>query len=373
MTPKEIRPGWKPRDMADHYHTPRDLEGTGEIVAIIDLGEIVDPDELRKDFEKLGVPMPELVIVDDHSPAQPGLSPAAIETHIDLEIIGTLCPAATLRLYRCALNYSAMANAISQAVKDEVHVISISWGAAEKDVSSGTIRKVEDALAAATGAGITVCAAAGDFGAVGLIDGKTMRPENTPNSRANCMFPASSPNVLACGGTELVEASGKRQEIVWNNTATGGLATGGGVSEQFDLPDWQAQLKVTSANQAGGTGRILPDVSALAAMQDWDFEIPGAPKKYFGGTSAVAPFYAALITMANQMRVRKGKKRLGFLNSRLYDVARNKGDVFESIRIGNNKVAPDGPGYEAEHGFDACTGWGVPRADKLISALVGLS
>jgi len=45
------------------------------------------------------------------------------------------------------------------------------------------------------------------------------------------------------------------------------------------------------------------------------------------------------------------------------------GGLFVSITEGSNRLTPDGPGYDALAGFDACTGWGVPRADRLIAAL----
>src|SRR5213082_17559 len=78
--------------------------------------------------------------------------------------------------------------------------------------------------------GVTVCAASGDNGASdGVNDGQF-----------HVDFPSSSPSILACGGTVL-HATGKQinDEETWNDLGTGGGATGGGVSQVFDLPTWQ--------------------------------------------------------------------------------------------------------------------------------------
>ena len=64
--------------------------------------------------------------------------------------------------------------------------------------------------------GITITAAAGDNGSSdGLNDGKN-----------HVDFPASSPHVLAAGGTSLTVANGAiDQETVWNDGAQGGATS----------------------------------------------------------------------------------------------------------------------------------------------------
>jgi kumamolisin len=64
-------------------------------------------------------------------------------------------------------------------------------------------------------------------------------------------FPASSPHILACGGTSLQSANGViTSETVWNDGAQGG-ATGGGFSVQFPLPTWQANDKIKPPTGGG--------------------------------------------------------------------------------------------------------------------------
>ena len=83
---------------------------------------------------------------------------------------------------------------------------------------------MDEAFQAAAAMGVTVCVAAGDDGSTdGVTDGLN-----------HVDFPASSPNVLACGGTKVV-ASGNSisSETVWNELANNEGATGGGISDQF--------------------------------------------------------------------------------------------------------------------------------------------
>ena len=88
---------------------------------------------------------------------------------------------------------------------------------------------LDDAFQTAAALGITVCCASGDNGSTdGLDDGAS-----------HVDFPASSPYVLACGGTRLVAADGRiSDETVWNELPNEG-ATGGGASAFFSVPAWQ--------------------------------------------------------------------------------------------------------------------------------------
>jgi kumamolisin len=108
---------------------------------------------------------------------------------------------------------------------------------------------MDAACQSAAALGITITVAAGDDGST---DGGTGN---------NVDFPASSPHVLACGGTKLV-ANGATiaSEVVWNELANNEGATGGGVSNVFALPAWQAKAQVpASATSTGGRG--VPDVA----------------------------------------------------------------------------------------------------------------
>jgi kumamolisin len=163
-------------------------------------------------------------------------------------------------------------------------------------------------------------------------------------------FPASSPHVLACGGTELI-GSGTTitEEVVWNDQAEGGGASGGGFSVLFPLPSWQSSAGVS------GTGRGVPDVAGDASPESGYNILVDGEKQVVGGTSAVAPLWAALITLINQQ---KGTP-VGFVNESLYEDAAD----FHDITQGNNGAFSAGPGW------DACTGLGSPNGAEIAAAL----
>ena len=173
----------------------------------------------------------------------------------------------------------------------------------------------------------------------------------------NVDFPASSPHVLACGGTKL-DANGATivSEVVWNELANQEGATGGGVSNVFALPSWQANAHVPASSTAAG-GRGVPDVAGDAdPATGYEVRVDGQTS-VIGGTSAVAPLWAGLVAVANQQLGTK----VGFLQPAIY--AAKAASAFNDITQGNNGTFKAGPGW------DACTGLGTPITNKLIPLL----
>jgi kumamolisin len=173
----------------------------------------------------------------------------------------------------------------------------------------------------------------------------------------NVDFPASSPHVLACGGTKL-DAKGATivSEVVWNELANKEGATGGGVSNVFALPDWQAGAHVPPPSGRAG-GRGVPDVAGDAdPTTGYTVRVDGQTS-VIGGTSAVAPLWAGLIAVANQQL----GAQVGFIQPAIY--AAKAKSAFNDITVGNNGAFSAGPGW------DACTGLGSPIAGNLIPLL----
>ena len=168
-------------------------------------------------------------------------------------------------------------------------------------------------------------------------------------------FPASSPHVLACGGTDLQSANGTiSSETVWNDGAQGG-ATGGGFSGQFPLPSWQASASVKPPS---GGGRGVPDVSGDADPESGYQVLVDGKSMVIGGTSAVAPLWSGMIALLNE----KLGKPLGFLQPALYGLASST-KAFRDITQGSNGS------FSAAPGWDACTGLGSPSGENLLAAL----
>jgi len=278
------------------------------------------------------------------------------EVMLDIEVAGAVAPGAKIVVY-CAPNTdSGFLDAINQAVADKNNnpsVISISWGGPESTWTSQSLQAYNNALQAASAVGISVCVAAGDDGATdGVSDGQD-----------HVDFPASSPYALACGGTHLVgRGSTITDEEVWNDLPSNG-ATGGGVSQTFPLPTWQAHAKVPpSANPGHFVGRGLPDVAGDADPgTGYKVDVDGS-NIVVGATSAVAPLWAGLIACFNS----RLKTSLGYLNPTLYQRVASVAGAFRDITSGNNG------GYQARPGWDACAGWGSPNGVAILQALVGM-
>ena len=370
----EIYPGYTPIKVAQFYGFPTNT-GKGQTIAIISLGGPISMTELQEDFDSLNLPnrTDNIKVIDLPGIGDNQNNEGSGETHLDVEVIGSICPDAAINIYRGPNTFTGFAAAVSKAVDDKNTVISISWGATEFPGADSSA--METALKAAKDSktGITVCIAVGDGGsgnarnvnqAVGAADGL-----------AHIQYPASSPHVLACGGTQLESVNGNTAEYVWNNSANGGGATGGGVSDVFLLPHWQSAhgIDISSANSPHNGGRVIPDVAGLAAYThgaDWKIYEYGQAVPN-GGTSAVAPMWSSLVALVNETRQSQGKKNLGWINERLYELAA-KGGLFNDVTVGNNRPSANYPGYDAGPGFDACSGWGTPIGAKLAAALVDL-
>jgi kumamolisin len=197
--------------------------------------------------------------------------------------------------------------------------------------------------------GISVCVAAGDNGS---SDGES-------DHRDHVDFPASSPWVLACGGTTLIASNGQIQsETVWNDGAAGG-ATGGGVSAHFSKPAYQANINVPQpTGTANSTGRGVPDVAGVADPQTGYRILVDGQEGVIGGTSAVAPLWAGLIALLNEQL----GTNLGWFHRALYrTLAPSK--ALNDITVGTNGD------FQAAIGWDPCTGLGSPNGQSMLDLL----
>jgi len=343
---------YSPLQVAQLYQFPLDVNGAGETVAILELGGGFIAADLTKYFSGLGVKQAGVtaVSVDKGKNTPTTANSADGEVYLDIEVVGTIAPGARIVVYFAPNTTAGFQDALTTAVHDATNkpsVISISWGGAESTWTAQSMTAMDSAAQDAAALGVSICVASGDNGSGdGVTDGKN-----------HVDFPASSPHVLACGGTSLQSASGAiTSETVWNDGAQGG-AGGGGYSAQFPLPTWQASAKVTPP--AGG-GRGVPDVAGDADPETgYSISVDGTAGVY-GGTSAVAPLWSGLIALLNE----KLGKPVGFLQPVLYGLPNTDG-AFHDIVSGSNGAFSAGPGW------DACTGLGSPSGENLLKALGG--
>jgi kumamolisin len=343
---------FSPRQVAELYQFPLDTDGTGQTVGILELGGGFHPADLKNFFSSLGIPLPTVVSVSvdkgKNKPTNPNSDDG--EVLLDIEVVGAVAPGATIVVYFAPNTSQGFQDALTTAIHDTKHkpsVISISWGGPESTWTAQSMTAFDSAAQDAAALGVTICAASGDNGSSdGVTDGAN-----------HVDFPASSPHILACGGTSLQSANGFIQsETVWNDGAKGG-AGGGGFSNQFPLPSWQ---KNAGIKPPSGGGRGVPDVSGDADPQTGYKILVDGKSLVIGGTSAVAPLWSGLIALLNE----KLRKPLGFLQPLLYGLPQKAG-AFHDITSGSNGAFP------AAKGWDAATGLGSPVGEKLLQALSG--
>lgn len=351
-----------PVQVGQIYGFPSNANGTGQCIAIIELGGGFKSQDITSYFKntlKIPPPTVEAVSVDGAQNSPTGNPNSADgEVMLDIEVAGAIAPKSSLAVYFAPNTDQGFYDAIATAVHDTQRnpsVISISWGGPESSWSQQSLNAFNTLLENASTLGVTVCVAAGDNGSTdGVTDGLQ-----------HVDFPASSPFALACGGTKLKAAGSKYgSEEVWNETASQEGSTGGGVSDFFPKPSHQDAVNVPkSVNPGSFAGRGVPDVSGDAdPASGYDVFVDGQAS-VIGGTSAVAPLWAGLTACINQLLGTK----VGELNSLLYSQVGPVNGTFHDITQGNNGA------YSAAVGWDACTGWGTPIGTAIIAALTGKS
>jgi subtilase family serine protease len=354
--------------MAQYYNFPSVIaQGTKPIIAIISLGGGYQTSDLVQYWTQVcGLSTYPNVLNVPVGQTNVGVytgSNTDIENALDLEIAGAVCPNSTL-LFVSAPNtflgfYQAFAAAINGVVVHGItykpSVVSCSWGAPELYFSTAQLNAFNSLFAAGVNQGVTVTAAAGDNGS---NDGYSY------NNKPNVDFPASSPWVVACGGTTITATT----ETVWSYNTTTQWATGGGISSFFAQPTWQNQI-VTLPNTTPSVSylsgkRALPDISANADPQSgWTIAMGG--KNYtnsIGGTSCVSPFIAGYLALLNF------HYPISFTNQ-LYSIYRNpnlRSQCFRDVTVGTNDNIKKYSGvWNATPGWDNCTGLGCLNGNNL--------
>lgn len=362
--PHAVSVSYTSPQLGEIYRFPADTDGTGQTIAIIELGGGYDQSDLDAYFRSLNLPTPSVTAVGvDGAANAPGTDPSGAdgEVLLDIEVAGALCPSASFLVYFAPNTDAGFLDAIADAAhaSPTPTTMSISWGQSEDQWTVQARGAMDDALLDAVALGVTVTAAAGDNGSSnGSADGSN-----------HADFPASSPHALACGGTTLyATAEVVTSEVVWND-GPGAGATGGGVSDVFGMPGWQNDAGIPGAGASGSgvpgaglsgaadsaVGRGVPDVAGNADPNTgYQVLIHGA-RAVYGGTSAVAPLWAALVARFAQSL----GAPLGLLQPKLYALPTG----FRDVTVGNNGA------FSAGEGWDACTGLGTPDGTALLAGL----
>jgi subtilase family serine protease len=256
------------------------------------------------------------------------------EQALDLDMVSAMCPNCSILLVEASsASYRDLGAAENTAARLGALSIGNSYGGGEAGTTSYNTYY--------THPGVNITASAGDSG-------------------YGVAFPASSPNVIAVGGTSLVYGSGPRAETVWSGS-------GSGCSAVYAQPSWQQSSNSNMANNTGCSRRVMNDVSAVA---DPDTGVvvymnirPYSPGYYiFGGTSVSAQIISGIY----------GERGLAAPSTpTLYTIPFPYGASGVPAVLNDVTSGSDGrcsPAYfcTAEAGYDGPTGLGTPIGDSAF-------
>ncbi|MHB8435448.1 MAG: protease pro-enzyme activation domain-containing protein [Acidimicrobiales bacterium] len=339
-----------------------------------------------------------VVPVDGGQPAGAGSGEAVL----DIQDVSAMAPGANINVYEAPNTTFGGIDEYNQIVASDTNqLITSSWGLCETAVQQGEpgIQQQENFIfQQAAAQGQTVLAAAGDTGNNSCNAFRL--PQPVP-PYLSVLDPSSQPYVVSVGGTTITTATQPPAEHVWNDGAVWG-AGGGGISNSWVMPSWQASTQVpgiapagtiSTAQQINGNSfcqsstyggsqgqpcRELPDVSAQAD------EFTGAVTIYsaqfggwvtIGGTSSATPIWAAMLALVNASPSCSSNtinfagtnvQDIGFASPLLYAVASNPtayAASFNDITTGNNDIYGEANGavFPATPGYDMASGLGSPQ------------
>lgn len=265
-----------------------------------------------------------------------------LEISLDIETAHAVCESCHILLVEASAPYDeALLQAEGSAETLGADEISNSWAGSEEGESEAAERH-----GPFNHAGTVITASAGDSG---YLDWDSPYPGAVE-------FPASSPHVIAVGGTRLGLTHGAwASETVWNGDGAGG----GGCSTVFAAPGWQLETADWSAVGCGHK-RAVADISADAdpytgvavadsTSPECEYTYSGHVQHWctLGGTSLASPVIAAVFALAG------GSGGVSYPASTLYEnVAEDRGALHDVSEGSNGACAQE---FEERTGLSRCT------------------
>ena len=319
--------GLRPEDLHSAYSLPT-AASSAQTIALIDAYN--DPEaetDLKVYDEEFGLPacttangcFTKLNQQGKSSPLPPTEGGWSLEISLDIEVVHAVCENCHILLVEAeTAAYANLEVAEDAAAVAGATEISNSWGGEEPSVDGAAFEHP----------GVVITAAAGDDG---YLNWDAL--SNAEHGFAD--YPASSPHVIAVGGTRLElnsPANTWKSETVWN----GDGATGGGCSARFDAQPWQQELPDWS-DVGCSSKRAVADVSAdadpytgVAVYDTTPYE--GEVLKWLpvGGTSLASPLIAAVFALAG------GAHGVEYPAKTLYENEINDPGSLHDVQTGSN-------------------------------------
>jgi MYXO-CTERM domain-containing protein len=358
-----------PTDILTAYDIPSTASAGGAIVAVVDLPSVNAMTDVNTYRTQFGIPTLPACPVNASGVPTPGGIPCfarvgtdgtvntvsttdcpgwAGETALDVEMISAACPDCSIVVMEAASAYGTSLDQMDPLAASMVlaSAVSNSWGAPETGSDDDTFYESP---------GILTLAASGD-------DGYLMEDVDADAPG----FPASSPYVLAVGGTTLQKTGSVYSESVWDDDAfhAGAGSTSSGCSLEFPMPSYQSAsgfdfgpCKLRASVDVSAAAEFYGDGGAGIAAYVTDAGGWGT----YVGTSAASPMVAAILV------------RLGLAGKDNHTLFYQNGGAFNDITSGNDdSVGICGGTVMCTAGkeWDGPTGLGSPNGMRLL-ALAG--
>ncbi|HTW42624.1 MAG TPA: IPT/TIG domain-containing protein [Solirubrobacteraceae bacterium] len=275
-------------------------------------------------------------------PLPPEQGEWAGEISLDVQLVHAICQNCHILLVEAdGAQLPELGAAVNTAVQAGAGEVSNSYQAPEEVALEGFLEELSSEFY--EHAGVVITASAGDCGYFN---------QACPGEPASAEFPASSPGVIAVGGTTLTD-----EHEAWSSTAW--EEGGSGCSEIFPAPGWQRAVPNFAATGCDGF-RSVADVAADANPKtgvDVYDSTPeaGAPTGWavFGGNSVATPIIAAEFALAG------GAHGVSDPAATLYFHAGDASDLYDVVS-GSNGSCGGATSCQAAVGYDGPTGLGSP-------------
>ena len=340
--------GYDPSDLQSAYGIPA-AGGTGETVALVEAYGYKEAEaDLAKYREKYGLSACTKASgcfkrvnqkgEEKNYPAEGGEieNSWTIETALDMDMVSAACPNCHITVVEATTQEPKdTAASVEEAATLGATEISNSYGYPENNETWCPAKKGCAEYLSAYKHTVPVTVSSGDSG--------------YDNSVGAPSWPATSPNVIAVGGTNLRKAENSRgwAESVWSGS-------GSGCSLYEAKPAWQLDT--------GCTKRADNDVAAVADPETpvSVYNTPGGGWLLVGGTSVAAPLIAGIEAHANSATKTAAAEAF----------YKHPGNLFD-VTLGNNGTCtpPSEDAYlcAGGAGYDGPTGWGTPNGVPRLS------
>lgn len=333
--------GYGPSSLQSAYNLPSSSAGSGQTVYVVDAYN--DPNaesDLGVYRSQYGLPpcttangcFKKLNQNGQTSPLPGGNTGWAGEISLDLDMVSAICPNCKITLIEANDASDNLFTAVNTAANLGAKFVSLSWGGQETGSESSYDAQYFRS------SGVVYTASTGDNG-----------------YQYGVIYPATSVDTVAVGGTHLTTASNSRgwNETVWKTSNTEG--TGSGCSSDEAKPSWQSIIStsVCSRRADSDVSAVADPATGVAVYQTYG----GSGWAVYGGTSASAPIVASVYALAGTPASSDHPASFPYAHT---------GNLWD-VTSGNNGTCSPSLLCTAATGWDGPTGLGTPHGTAAFT------